>query len=162
MPKISFIFRPKYHLLTSHKSSLKKISFWEAFNLYTHFASNLKGKTNKNRQHSKLACYCARKIDNLICLNLVCGKKHISVQPKNIASTLKAQVISHKKYHSFSREVCQTLLQVNLVVFIDTVQGQGAVLVHIAWSSVHQHVVTFRLITSGLSQIIHVKLRQNS
>lgn len=131
MPKKSFIFRSKRHLLTSHKSSLKNLSFWEAFNLYTHFPSNLKGKTNKNPQHSKLACYFARKIGNLICLNLVCGKKHISVQPKNIASTLKAQVISHK-YRRFSREVCQTLLQVSLVAFLDTVQGQGAILVHIA------------------------------
>lgn len=34
-----------YH--KSQKQYEKHILFWEAFNLYTHFASNLKGKTNK-------------------------------------------------------------------------------------------------------------------
>lgn len=82
---------PKCLIITSHKKHYKKcILFWEAFNLYTLLASNLKGKQTKNipcivNQHDVVLV----EIDSLICLNLAFGKMHILVEPKNISSALK-------------------------------------------------------------------------
>lgn len=46
-------------------------------------------------------------------------------QKYNFNLKLKGQAISRKKYNSFSREACQTILQVILVFFIDTGHGES-------------------------------------
>lgn len=66
----------------------KRISFWEAFNLYTYFASNLKGKTNKkNPQHSRLVIVPEKKRQSHLSKFSMWEEAHL-VEPKNIASTL--------------------------------------------------------------------------